>query len=424
LYASGQSAMGIVETATKDSKRRKVSLSMIRVNRYLGTELSTAEVKSILDRLHFSSTADDQNVDLVHVDIPGRRGDIEQDVDLIEEVARLYGYDHIPVTLMSGVTTPGALSKEQHLRRNLRNLLSQSGLNEAITYSFMHPAAIQRFPGAYTNSLPIRLAMPMSEDRSVLRTSLIPQLLEAARYNRNRSMEDVALFEIGKVFLTKEETLTRQPEEKQLLAILLTGNRSPLHWVGKQEKVDFFDLKGMFEKVTLALGISGVRYQPASPVGLHPGRAAEIIVVTENGEQWLGRIGQLHPELQAELDLDDTYVLEVELDTLIRYAGEVVEYHTLPRYPAVNRDIAVVVAMTVSAGDILAKAREVAGDMLENSGIIDVYIGERLGEGRKSIALTLMYRNRERTMTDEEVADLHGRVLASLEQTFAAELRK
>jgi phenylalanyl-tRNA synthetase beta chain len=423
-YAGGKAAPGSVEVASAVEGRRTIALSLTKVNEYLGTTLTAQDVQSVLERLHFDFTAQPENEELLQVTVPGRRGDIERDVDLIEEVARLYGYDRIPTSLMTGVTTPGSLSREQQLRRNLRNLLALSGLHEQVTYSFVHPGAIARYPGAYADSHPVALAMPMSEDRSVLRTSLIPQLLEAARYNRNRGVDDLALFEIGKVFLTSETTLTRLPEEKQLLAILLTGNRTGAHWSGKPVKYDFYDLKGIVDKAVYALGLGELRYQAAQPAGLHPGRTAELYLLQGDSEIWVGRIGQLHPELQAELDLEDTYVLELELDTLISQSGETVGYRALPRYPAAVRDIAVLVGEDVPAGELLTTARKVAGALLESSGILDIYTGERLGEGRKSVALTLTYRNPDQTLTDEEVSEVHGRVLAALEQSFAAELRK
>ncbi len=424
-YAGGKATPGIIEVASQDNGRRSISLGLTKVNDYLGTALLAQDVKDVLDRLHFDYTEQPENAELLSVTIPGRRGDIERDVDLIEEVARLYGYDQIPTSLMTGVTTPGSLTREQQLRRNLRNLLALSGLHEQITYSLVNPGSIARYPGAYTDSRSVALAMPMSEDRSVLRPSLIPQLLEAARYNRNRGVDDLGFFEIGKVFLTTESALTRLPEEKQLLAILLAGNRSGAHWSGKPVKVDFYDLKGIVDKAVYALGLGELRYQAASDLdGLHPGRTALLYLPQADGEVWIGRIGQLHPDLQTELDLEDTYVLELELDTLIGQSGETVGYRTLPRYPAAIRDIAVVVGQEVPAGELLATARQVAGALLESSGILEVYTGERLGVGRKSVALTLTYRNPEQTLTDEEVSEVHGRVLAALEQTFAAELRR
>jgi phenylalanyl-tRNA synthetase beta chain len=418
----GQIAEGIVEARVGYAEPLHITLRLSQINSYLGTSLTQEEVQGILERLHFtySVTSSDELV----INVPNRRGDITRDVDLIEEVARLYGYDHIPTTLMNGVTTPGSLTKEQVIRRLLRQILSQSGLHEVINYTFTHPEEHRQFPGKYAEVLPVGLALPMSEDRSILRTSLIPHLLNTAVYNRNRSIADIAIFEIGKVFLTTEQQLTKLPEERLLLAMLLTGNRQTAHWSGKSAKVDFYDLKGIFEKLIGYLGLEGIEFAAAEPRGFHPGRTAEVVIHTSEGALSLGTVGQLHPDLQRERELEDTYILEIELDTLSRYVDKNIQYTTLPRYPSVSRDIAVVVDAGINAGLLLAKVQEVAGTLLESIQVFDIFTGERLGEGKRSVALSLVYRHAEHTLTDEEVVAAHGDVVQALEQTFAAELRK
>jgi phenylalanyl-tRNA synthetase beta chain len=418
----GSVAVGIVEAIVNQAQPLQIELSLTKVNRYLGTALSLETVQSIMQRLHFPFTV--QSDDLVIVNVPSRRGDITRDVDLIEEIARLYGYDHIPTSLMNGVTTPGSLTKEQSIRRILRQILTQSGLYEVINYTFTHPDQIRQFPGKYSTASPIALALPMSEERSALRTSLIPHLLDTAVYNRNRSTSDIAIFELGKVFLTNEQQLTKLPEERLLLSILITGNVNPIHWSGKSAKVDFYNLKGIFEKVSSYFGLDGIEYVAAGPNGLHPGRTAEIWMKTSEGTISIGTLGQLHPDLQRAFDLDDTYIMELELDTLSRYVSSTIQYVSLPRYPAISRDIAVVVSAEIAVGKLQAKAEEIAGAMLESIHVFDIYTGERLGHGKKSVALSLVYRHAEHTLTDEEAVAVHSKVVEALEQTFAAELRK
>jgi len=420
--AGGRAAEGIAQAQVKEEPPVQVSVTLEKVNGYLGTSLTTQEVESIFKRLHFAFETEGNSF---KVHAPKRRGDIARDVDLIEEIARLYGYDNIPTTLISGVTTPGALSKSQKVRREARSLLSLSGLHEVVSYSLVHPDQIRRFPGRYADSNPVPLAMPMSEEHSVLRTSLLPLLMDTAVYNRNRNVDDVAVFEIGKVFLTREEKLTVLPEERTLLSLLWTGSRHPMSWTAKREAVDFYDLKGVLDKLFEALGLSGkVEYRGASPEGFHPGRTAELVLPTGEGEVYLGVIGQLHPALQKEKDLDDTYAAELELDVISEYADLSIEYRTLPRFPGVTRDLALVVSASTPVGAMEAKIREVSGGLLEAVGVFDIYTGERLGEGRKSVALSLQFRHPERTLTDEEIADVSGKVIAALEQSFGAELRK
>lgn len=421
-YAAGQVADGIAQAVAGSHKPVSIELAADRVNNYLGTELSLAEMGQIIERLHFTFEQAGEGKLLVHV--PSRRGDITRDVDLIEEVARLFGYDNIPTTLMTGVTTPGSLSKEQSIRRITRNLLTQSGLHEVLTYSFTQPDQTVSLPGLYPAAKPISLAMPMSEDRSQLRTSLLPHLLDVVSYNRNRTMDDVAIFEIGKVFITDESSLTDLPQEKLLLSIVLTGKRRQAHWAQKSEAVDFYDIKGVFDRLVSYLGVKGLTYKSASPDGFHPGRTAELLLNTAEGEQVIGRIGQLHPTVQQQRDLDDTYVLEVELSPILEAAGDAIVYKLLPRYPSIGRDLAVVVNASVPVGLMEQTITEVAGDLLESIQVFDIYTGERLGANRKSVAIALVYRHAERTLLDEEVTELHAKVVQTLEQQYEAELRK
>jgi phenylalanyl-tRNA synthetase beta chain len=421
-YAAGQVADGTVEAVASSHKPVSIELAADRVNNYLGTELSLAEMGQIIERLHFTFEQAGEGKLLVHV--PSRRGDITRDVDLIEEVARLFGYDNIPTTLMTGVTTPGSLTKEQSIRRITRNLLTQSGLHEVITYSFTQPDQTVSLPGLYPAAKPISLAMPMSEDRSQLRTSLLPHLLDVVSYNRNRTMDDVAIFEIGKVFITDESSLTDLPQEKLLLSIVLTGKRRQAHWAQKSEAVDFYDIKGVFDRLVSYLGVKGLTYKSASPDGFHPGRTAELLLKTAEGEQVIGRIGQLHPTVQQQRDLDDTYVLEVELSPILEAAGDAIVYKLLPRYPSIGRDLAVVVNASVPVGLMEQTITEVAGDLLESIQVFDIYTGERLGANRKSVAIAFVYRHAERTLLDEEVTELHAKVVQTLEQQYEAELRK
>lgn len=402
-----------------------VDLTLARINAVLGTALSGLEVQTILSRLGFESDALGDGH--WRVTVPSRRGDMTRDVDLIEEVARLHGYDNIPTTPIEGPTTPGSLTKAQAIRRELRGLLTHAGLHEAISYSVTSLANAKRFAGLAAGAKPISLAMPMSEERGVLRTTLLPSLLEAAAYNMTRKNNDVALFEIGSVYHTDEEALTRQPWEKPRLALLLAGafgHRAG--WNRKAEAADFYAAKGLLEAAFKRLGLEGeVVYAAAGDAdGFHPGRTAAVQLLTGIGLETIGYVGQLHPDLQREYDLPDTYVSEIELGLLYEHADRDIAYRALPRYPAAERDLAVVVDAAVPGTSLIEAIRRAGGEGLESVSIFDVYTGERLGAGKKSVALALVYRHAERTLTDEEVAEAHARVLAELEQSFGAELRK
>ena len=418
--AGGRVAAGITEAAVRTHERKTVRLSLEKLNRYLGTSLDAETVAGIFTRLSFECERD--GADLA-VTVPGRRVDISRDVDLIEEAARIYGYDRIPSTLVSGATTPGRLTKPQLIRRRIRQLLASDGFFETINYSLGHPGKSRRFPALDRDAVPIRVAMPMSEERSLLRTSLIPHLLDAAANNRNRNATDLALFEIGSVFIHRAERLEGLPEEKHRLGLLMSGRRYPDSWTGDAGQADFYDLKGAVEKLLAYLGIAGVEWRAARLEGLHPGRAAEI-VVSRGGESVVaGWLGQIHPSLQEEWELGETYAAEMELSILYECADFDVAYATLPRYPSVARDIAVVVGRSVEAARLTEKVREAAGPLLESVRVFDVYADERLGADKKSVAMALVFRHAERTLTDEEVAEAHERIVAALAESFGAELR-
>ncbi|AOZ92088.1 phenylalanine--tRNA ligase subunit beta [Paenibacillus crassostreae] len=423
-YAGGEIHQGIVESVGAPIEEVIIALSLDKLNRILGTELSMLEVKTIFDRLHFDCAETAHGV--IDVSVPTRRGDITSDVDLMEEIARLYGYDNIPTTPIEGPTTPGAYSKPQALRRDIRRLLANGGLQELISYSFTHPDLTGIFPILSKNNNPVKLSMPMSEERSVLRTSIIPQLLDAATYNVNRKHPDLALFEIGSIFLSKEKVLTTQPKELPVLSLLLSGNIGQKQWNVNPVKADFFDLKGTLETLFNFLGLQdAITYVANQPEGYHPGRSASIYLENNSGGKiLLGSLGQVHPQLQLDRDLEDTYVAEILLQPLYDYTNYEVKYQELPRYPSVERDIAVVVEANIEAGALLSKIREVAGGLLQTVQVFDVFTGSKLGENKKSIAISLVYRHQERTLTDEEITTVHATVVTALEQSFAAELRK
>jgi phenylalanyl-tRNA synthetase beta chain len=423
LCAGGTVAEGVVQAVVREAEPAVVRVPLAKINGRLGTSLSAEEVGQIFARLGFES---DLSADgIFTVKVPTRRGDIAIPEDLIEEVARLYGYDNIPATAIEGSTTAGRLTGPQAIRRALRARLADAGLQETFTYSLTHPSRTRMFTLLAEGAVPIRVAMPMSEDRSELRTSLVPSLIDAAIYNRNRKNADLRLFEIGSVFLTNEERLTELPRERHRIAGLLAGSRTDVQWNVKAEPVDFYDAKGVVDMIFDLLGLGGrIRYEAAAPDNLHPGRSAKIWLDTGGGETLVGYVGQLHPELQLREELDDTYVFELALDELYEHADNAITQQPLPRYPSVERDLAVLVDRSVEAGSLLGAIREAGGDLLESVSVFDVYVDDRLGADKKSVAFSLVYRHPERTLTDEEVNDRHAAIVERLASAFGAELRK
>ncbi|WP_128894851.1 phenylalanine--tRNA ligase subunit beta [Longirhabdus pacifica] len=416
-YAGGVVATGIVEQITKETKESIITISLSKINEYIGSTITIDEVKQILAKLQF--TYEEENAEF-NITIPTRRGDIQLDVDVIEEIARIYGYDHIPTTLMEGKTTPGALTKQQKIRRAIVQSLSGSGLYEVINYTLVEPSSLKLLHAFDEGLHPIQLAMPMSEERSVLRTSIAPQLIQTATYNRNRNNHDLAMFEMGSVYRTEEQKLTTLPTEKPMLAVLLSGNKQTVNWAQKPMPVDFYDLKGLTEQLFDYLGITRqIQYKTANLKGFHPGRTAEICL---DGNV-IGYMGQLHPALQKEQDLDATYVMELELQPLYEAAHFHIDYTPLPKYPSMQRDMALLVDEALEGNKLVAAIKQSAGDLLQHVNVFDVYTGSHLPEGKKSIAIALTYLDYEKTLTDEVVSAAHQKVIAHLQKEFNAELR-
>ncbi|CEH27634.1 phenylalanyl-tRNA synthase subunit beta [Aneurinibacillus migulanus] len=415
--ANGHVSQGKADQALSIPKEKQVDLHLSRLNGLLGTDLQLKDATTILERLKFTYVTEGETL---KVTVPTRRQDITREVDVIEEVARLYGYDHIPTTMPYGDNTQGMLTREQMLRRTIRQVLNGAGLDEVSAYSFTHPDIAHDFATVYRETKPIPLAMPMSEERSVLRINLLPHLLETAAYNNNRKERDLALFEIGKVFLSDEETLSKLPEEHLTLGGLLTGNWVGPHWQQKAEPVDFYLVKGILDVLLNRLGITGIEYRPAKDIkGMHPGRTAQVILQGKGA----GYVGQVHPATQQKYDVDETYVFQLDADLLIELATMHQGMIPLPKYPAISRDIAVVVDRGISAGDLQKVIETSAGEWLESVRIFDVYVDDRLGENKKSVALSCTYRDPERTLTDEEVQAAHSKVVETLAAECGAELR-
>lgn len=412
-YAGGTILEGSVEYNDMKVEPAVISITLNKINGLLGTSMSVSEVQDIFTRLQFDVAVEGENFT---VTIPTRRGDITIEADLVEEAARLYGYDNIPSTLPTGTTTPGALSDYQQKRRKARRTLEGAGLFQAITYSLTSAEKAAQFALEARES--IRLAMPMSEERSQLRLSIVPQLLEVVKYNNARQMDSVALYEIGSVFLKQDGE--QLPEEREHVAAAITGLWESHLWQGEKKPVDFFVAKGILEALFDTLGVaSQIEYRQAEVKNLHPGRTAEVLL---NGEV-IGFIGQVHPTVQKELDIKETYVFELSFKALAEAEVAPIAYETIPRFPSITRDIALVVDSTTKAGDIQSIIVEAGGALLKEVQVFDLYEGDKMEEGKKSIAYSLKYFDPERTLTDEDITKAHDKVLAAVKDQAGAELR-
>ena len=409
--AGGEVLAGTVLVDELDKTPARVVVSPDFINQHLGMKISLEDMLSILNRLKFDVEA--VNGMLV-VDAPTRRGDIKIPEDIVEEVARMYGYDEIPTTLPSSDQV-GALTPFQAKRRIIRSVMEGAGLYQAVTYSLTSDESSQKY--ALKAEETTKLLMPISEERSTLRQSLIPHLIEAAAYNVARSNDSIALYEIGSVFLG--QTAEELPFEEEHLALVLTGKWIDNKWQGEKKNVDFFVAKGIVEAVFEKLALtSRVSYVKAQIDGLHPGRTANVLL---DGEV-VGLIAGLHPAEQKKAGVKETYVAELNLHAIIHAVTEELTYQAVPRFPSVSRDIALELDRNVSAGSIIDVIKTNASKLLKDVQVFDVYEGEKMVPGKKSVAFSLTYFDAERTLTDEEVVAAHNKVLKAIAET-GAELR-
>ena len=406
--AGGEVLEGTVLVDELDKAPARVIVSPDFINNRLGMKISLEEMLDILKRLKFDVEA--ANGVLI-IDAPTRRQDIKIEEDIVEEIARLYGYDEIPTTLPAS-SVPGRLLSYQAARRTVRNHLEGIGLYQAVTYSLTSAALSQKF--ALQAEDTTRLLMPMSEERSTLRQSLIPHLLEAAAYNVARSQDDVALYEIGSVFLG--QTAEELPREVEHAAAVVTGKWVDHAWQGEKKAVDFFVLKGIIESLFEKLGLTErVTYVAAQMDGLHPGRTAAVML---DGEQ-VGIIGGLHPQEQKALDLKDTYIVEMNLAAILAAQTDVLTYKAVPRFPAMTRDVALVLNSDTAAGDIVTIIQKAGTKLLKDVAVFDVYEGDKMEAGKKSVAFSLTFFDPERTLTVDEVEAAYNKVVAALAEAGA-----
>lgn len=338
--------------------------------------------------------------------VPSRRKDITIKEDLIEEIARIYGYDEIPSTLpVFDQVTSGELTDNQAKARQIKATLEGAGLSQAINYSLISKERAQDFTLEKHNT--IDLLMPMSEAHATLRQSLIPHLIDAVAYNVARKNDDVRLYELGRVFFGNEEG--ELPDEVEYLSGILTGDYVVNQWQGKKEAIDFFIAKGFVDRIAEVLDLS-FAYEATEIDGLHPGRTAHVYL----NDQVVGFIGELHPNVEKDYDLKQTYVFELNYDKLMAVAVGYINYEPIPRFPGVTRDIALVINRDLPSAKLLDTIKQNGGDIFQNAQVFDVYQGEHVAEDEKSVAIRINYLDTADTLTDDKVNAVHDNILEAL----------
>lgn len=413
--AGGQVTTGIVTASEKPAEDKQITLSLAKINHVLGTELSQDEVSDIFNRLAFPVDVVDD--DQLTVTVPARRWDIFVAADLYEEIARIYGYDNLPATLPVMTRNHGGLTPRQKFLRASRHEMEGMGLTQAISYSLTTEDKAKQFQ-IEPLAEPMKLDFPMSSDHVATRMSLISGLLIDVAYNVARNVNNVALYEVGRVFLPKGG---ERPEEQEHLAGAIAGQLLANSWHKQDQPVDFFQIKGIVERYLHNLGLAGTITYRATQVRaeMHPGRTADIYV----DDQLVGFVGQVHPRTAKDYKVPVTYVFELNLEALLAADKVANEYHPISKYPAITRDIALLVDRNVTNADVVAVIEKRAGAFLKKVHLFDVYSGLHLPKGKKSLAYTLTYQDDHDTLTEDQVNKAFAKVTQALEDELAAEIR-
>ena len=397
-----ESSVGVVNK----EEEKVVEITTSYINNYLGITLSTEEIAAILEGLSFTVEVTGENL---VVKVPTRRPDISIKQDLVEEVIRIYGYDNLASTLPKfSKTTKGGLTYSQRMVRDLRAVYASLGFNDTINYSLVSEEEATEY--TLEDHHKVRLLMPMTETHSTLRQSLVPGLLNTVQYNVARKQKDLKLLEIGRVFFGSGDD-NIQPKETLYLSAALTGEERATKWLKESSSLDFFAAKGYLEVVFDRLGLDEkVTYKKSKLEGMHPGRFAEVHL----GEKRIGFIGEVHPQVADKLGLNTTYVFEINLDEVISESKVKPKYEEVTKYPEITRDIAMLVDVKDEYQNIYNVIESVNSKLITKVELFDLYVGAELLVGKKSLALTITYSDKQKTLTDEEVTAVHDKVLSAL----------
>ena len=402
MLGCGEVVDGVMDVVAKEKAPTVVKLEPDKINALLGTELSEDLMREILVSLGFILNGDD-------IYVPSWRGDVEHYSDIAEEVARFYGYNKIPCTLMRGETTRGGFSEQQRFDRAIGGAVRALGYDEIITYSFISPTYYDKIRMPKDSSLrnSLKILNPLGEDTSIMRTTILPSMLEIIARNHSYRNKSARLYELGKIYLPREDGLADEPKYLSLGAY--------------GDGVDFFSFKGSIETLLHELRITDVKYVACTDNdSYHPGRCAKVYA----GETYLGVFGQIHPLVAANYGMDtEVYTAELSFDAMYEKRGDIPVYQPLPKFPAVTRDIAVVCDEAVTVGTLEESIRRGAKGLLKDVSLFDIYRGPGVAIGKKSVAFNLVLRADDRSLTGEEADEDVQSILAALKADHNAVLR-
>lgn len=412
-YASGKVLSGIIDRDTVDHAPRTVAYHPVKACELLGTDIPEEDMERTLVSLEFAIEKQDA---VWQVTIPPHRRDIELEADLVEEVARIWGYDRIPTTTPYGTTMVGGQSRMMQLEDDLRAQLVGFGLQEALTYSFIPGDSNERLL-AEENVEMLRIANPISEDLAYMRTSLLPGLLMAVSTNAARQQSRAALFEVGAVYLAGQVDPPTQPKEARHLGIVLYGDRSERNWAVPHAEFDFFDIKGILEAV---LPTSGLEWTKGANPTFHPFRQGRITL----GGKPLAVFGEIHPTVARNFRIGGSrvYAAEVDLEVLLAHQKQQIRYKEISRFPRVDRDLAVLIGREQPVAQLVELITKAGGDLLQDVRVFDVYQGKPVPEDKKSVAFSLQFQG-QRTLQEKEINDIMEQIITRLKEAVGAEIR-
>lgn len=411
-------AQGVVDVYPKPQATARIAFTAAQVNKFLGTEIPEADMVHILETLQFGIEKDGDTLTAV---VPSYRGDCTEMPDIAEEVARVYGYENIPSTRPAAPISKGEAGFHHDVGEKISSILSSSGLNETVTFSFMHPDQLKKLlfkdGDAVYNAVPI--LNPITEDFPLMRTTLVPTLMDVLVRNQAVKNPSVGIYEIAPVYRPKQLPLTELPEQEFYVSGLLYGQRTPAEWPAKAENYDFYDVKGLVEAVLQGLGIQA-DLEVSDWAPLHPGKAARYV---KDGKV-LCDFGELHPKAIDNYDVaGPVYVFEMHMDAILPLVNLLPDYHKVAKFPASSRDLAFLAPLATANADIVSVIKEDGGDNLEAVHLFDMYTGKQVPQGYKSLAYSLVFRSEEGTLTDADIQAPVDAIVKDLKEKFGCELR-
>lgn len=389
------------------------------VNAYLGTNVSTETMVDILRRLEFQVESEGETLIAV---APTWRADVTVQADIAEEIARIYGYHNIPSTIPGGQMQSGAQADLQVIMERVRDVLSGAGFDEVINFSFSHPSTLDKLNVPTDSKLrkAVPVLNPITDDFPLLRTHLLGGVLETILRNLSRKNDDIAIYELGAVYWPEVLPVTELPDEPMMLCGALTGRRNEISWNQSRDMVDFYDAKGAVELLLDALGIAGYVVSVGEHHAFHPGKTA---IFVKDG-QILATVGEIHPQVLRAFEINrKVYAFEMDMQGVVQQALATCRYQSLPKFPAIQRDLALTLALTVPAEEVIQTVKTSAGPLLSQVKLFDVYTGEQVPAGYRSMAFSLIFRSAEKTLTDAEVEAHYKNIVDCLANKFGAKLR-